>query len=107
MHRDSDNTQLGLKNLMVLDFDDTKTHIKQPPCKSPAHGRTLQSPYSLGTRTELWSGHGCSSHCILLDTNGSKSLIKSRKTSYESHIDSLLQTLYLYSSSKKTGVNLL
>ena len=26
----------------------------------------LESPCSLGTRTESWLGHGCSSHCILL-----------------------------------------
>ena len=27
----------------------------------------LSSPYSLGTQTELWFGHACSSHCILLE----------------------------------------
>ena len=27
----------------------------------------LWSPYALGTRTELWFGHGCSGHCMLLE----------------------------------------
>ena len=27
----------------------------------------LWSPYALGTRTEVWFGHGCSGHCTLLE----------------------------------------
>ena len=33
-----------------------------------AEASMLLNPYSLQTRTELWFGHGCSSHRILLET---------------------------------------
>ena len=34
----------------------------------------LWSPYALGTRTELWFGHGCSGHCMLLEHERNYSL---------------------------------
>ena len=40
-------------------------------------GWMLQSPYSLGTRTEIWFGHGCSSHRILLKHKRTSATLRS------------------------------